>query len=171
MSFAQYMVLKKGPLPLCLFTLDQKNGPFVSHMLHKNSTSRMQFEFFIFSGNLLLRESPFHIVNCLKFFDFTLFFVHTLKLLKGPLIFFALFVLYFEKHMTCYGACGSRVDHQLLNKSMQNLSAQFSKRGPAISLKKGGPRRQPCSPSLTSTTAVNYTQTEALMASFYNTPM
>jgi len=24
------------------------------------------------SGNLLLRESPFHIINCLKLFDFTL---------------------------------------------------------------------------------------------------
>jgi len=128
---------------------------------------------FIFSGNMLLRESPFHIVNCLKFFDFTLFFVYTLKL-KAPLIFcfiFALFLLYFEKHMTCYGACGSRVVHQLLNKSMQKLNAKFSKRGPAISLKKGGPRRQPCSPSLTSTTALNYTQKKELMASFYNTPM
>jgi len=149
-----------------------KNGPFISHMLHKNSTCRMQFKFFIFSGNLLLRESPFHIVNCLKLFDFTLFFVYTLKLLKGPLIFFfALFLLYFEKHMTCSGACGSRVVHQLLNKSMQKLSAKFSKRGPAISLKKGGPRRQPCSPSLTSTTALNYIQKKELMASFYNTPM
>jgi len=36
-------------------------------------------------GNLLLRESPFHIVNCLKLFDFTLFFVYTLQLLKGHL--------------------------------------------------------------------------------------
>jgi len=44
----------------------------------------MQFKFFILSGNLLLRESPFQIVNCLKLFDFTLFFVYTLKLLKAP---------------------------------------------------------------------------------------
>jgi len=41
------------------------------------------------SGYLLLRESPFHIVNCLKSFDF-------LKLLSGPIwhmmhIIFALF--------------------------------------------------------------------------------
>jgi len=45
----------------------------------------MQFYIFILSGNLLLRESTFHIANCLKLFDFTLFFVYTLKLLKGPL--------------------------------------------------------------------------------------
>jgi len=31
------------------------------------------------SGNLLLRESRFHIVNCLKSFDFKVFF-YTLKL-------------------------------------------------------------------------------------------
>jgi len=33
---------------------------------------------FYFSGNLLLRESPFHTVNCLKSFDFKLFFVYAL---------------------------------------------------------------------------------------------
>jgi len=27
MSFAQYMVLKKGPMSLCLFTLHQKRAP------------------------------------------------------------------------------------------------------------------------------------------------
>jgi len=36
------------------------------------------------SGNLLLRESPFHIVNFLKSFDFKLFFAYTLKLLWVP---------------------------------------------------------------------------------------
>ena len=61
-----------------------KNGPYNLHMLHKNFTYWMQFEFFILSGNLLLRESLFHTVNYLKLFDFILFFVYTLKLLKGP---------------------------------------------------------------------------------------
>jgi len=37
------------------------------------------------SGNFLLRESPFHIVNCLKLFNFTFFFVYALTLLKGHL--------------------------------------------------------------------------------------
>ena len=37
-----------------------------------------------FFGNLLLRENPFHIVNCLRSFDFTSFFVWTSKLLRCP---------------------------------------------------------------------------------------
>jgi len=94
MSFAQYMVLKKGPFPQCLFTLHEKS-PYILHMLHKNFTCWKQFKFFILSGNLLLRDSPFHTVNCLKLFDFTLFFVYTLKLLKGLL--WHIFLLYFEK--------------------------------------------------------------------------
>jgi len=35
MSFAQYMVLKKGPLPLCLFTLDQKWPLYFTHATQK----------------------------------------------------------------------------------------------------------------------------------------
>jgi len=36
----------------------------------------LKVKFFIFSGNLLLlRESPFHVVNYLKSFDFKLFFL------------------------------------------------------------------------------------------------
>jgi len=123
-------------------------------------------KFFILSGNLLLRKSTFHIVNCLKLFNFTLFFVYTLKLQKGP--FWHIFLLYFEKHMTFSITCGSRVVHQLLNKTMQKLSAKVLKRGPATSLKKGAPRRQPCSLSLISTPAFNYIQKEEL-ASFYST--
>jgi len=34
--------------------------------------------FLIFSGNFLLRENPFHTVNCLKSFCFELFFVYAL---------------------------------------------------------------------------------------------
>jgi len=34
-------------------------------------------------GNSLLPESPLHIVNCLKSFDFELFFVYTL-VVEGP---------------------------------------------------------------------------------------
>jgi len=32
-----------------------------------------------------MRDSPFHIVNCLKSFDLTLFFVCTLINVKGPM--------------------------------------------------------------------------------------
>jgi len=70
--------------------------------------------------------------------------------------------------MTFSITCGSRVVHQLLNKTMQKLSAKVLKRGPATSLKKGAPRRQPCSLSLISTPAFNYIQKEEL-ASFYST--
>jgi len=34
---------------------------------------------------MLLRESPFHIVNILKLFDFKLLFIYTLNLLRWPL--------------------------------------------------------------------------------------
>ena len=117
------------------------------------------------SGNLLLHENPFHTVNCLKLFNFTLFFVYTIKLLKGSL--WHIFLIYFEKRMTFSKACGSRVVHQLLNKTMQKLSVQVSKRSPATSLKKGAPRRQLCSPSLIFTPALNYIKKKEL-ASFYN---
>jgi len=66
-----------------------------------------------------------------------MFFVYTIKLLKGLL--WHIFLLYFEKHMTFSKACGSRVVHQLLNKTMHKPSAKVSKRDPASSLKKGGP--------------------------------
>jgi len=77
-------VLKKGPLTpihqkgkrgfLYFFTCYKKLGYLLKASL-----------IFNLSENLFLRESPFHIVNCLNPFDFTLFFVCTLKLLKGPL--------------------------------------------------------------------------------------
>ena len=43
-----------------------------------------QVKFFILSGNLLLRESTFQIVNFLKSFHFKFFFVYTLNLLRDP---------------------------------------------------------------------------------------
>jgi len=143
-----------------------KKGPYILHTLHKNFTCWNQFKFFILSGYLLLRESQFHILNCFKLFNFTLFFVYTLKLIKGPL--WHIFLLYFDKQMTCSRACGSRVVHQFLNKTMQKLSAIVSKRAPRHLWWKGAPRRQPCSPSLISTPALNYIQKKKL-DSFYNT--
>jgi len=70
--------------------------------------------------------------------------------------------------MTYSSACGSRVVHQLLNKTMQKLNAKVSKRGPATSLKKGNPETtalfafpniHPCS----------QLHTKKELASFYNT--
>jgi len=51
---------------------------------------------------------------------------------------------------------GSRVVHQLLNKTRQKLSVILSKRGPTASLEKGG--RLPSSPPLISTLALIYMQ-------------
>jgi len=108
--------IKKGPLPF-------------THAVEKfYSLKAIQIFLFVWK---------FHIVNCLKLFDFTSFFVYTLKWLKGHL--WHIFLLYFEKHMTCFRAWGSRVVYQLLNKIMQKLSAKVSKRGPSTSLKKWGP--------------------------------
>ena len=154
-SYVCLRFIKKGPL-----------APYILQMLQKNFTCWKQFKFLILSGNFLLRESLFHIVNCLKLFDFTLFFVYTLELLKGPL--WHIFLLYFEKHMTFSRACGSRVVHQLLNKTMQKLSAKVSKRATQHLWKKGAPKRQPHSPPLISTPALDYIQKKEL-ASFYNT--
>jgi len=84
--------LEKVPLaPVCSRYI--KKGPYILNMLHRNFTRWKQFIFLVLSGNLLLRESPFHIVNCLKLFDFTLFFVYALKLLKGPLWHIFCFIL------------------------------------------------------------------------------
>ena len=46
---------------------------YVLHMLYRNFIRWKQVKFFVLSGISLLRESPFHTVNCLKSFDFTLF--------------------------------------------------------------------------------------------------
>jgi len=77
-------------------------------------------------------------------------------------------LLYFEKHMTCSRACGSRVVHQLLNRTTQKLMRKSPWGAPRHLWKKGAPRRQPCSPFLISTPALNYIQKKEL-PSFYNT--
>jgi len=109
---------------------------------------------------LILRERPFHIVNCLKLFNFTLLFVYTLKLLKGPLC--DIFLLYFEKRMTFSRACGSRVVHQLLNKTMQKLSAEVLKRGPETTALFAFPDIHPCSQLHTKEPASFYNKIELI---------
>jgi len=78
-----------------------KKGPYILHMLYRNFIRWNQGKFFILSGNLLLRESTFYIVNCLKSFGFKLFFVYTFKLLRGPFRHICTkILLYFDKHMS-----------------------------------------------------------------------
>ena len=109
-----------------------------------------------------------YISHC-KLFEVIWFYIVLcphIKLVKGPP--FAHFLLYFEKHMAYSRACGSRVFHQLLNKTMQKNKCESLKEGHSDIFEKGGPRRQPCSPSLISTPALSYIQKKEL-ASFYNT--
>jgi len=56
-------------------------------MIYGNFIRCKQVKFFILSGNLLLRESPFHIAKFLKSFDFKLFFVCLhIKIAEGSLL-------------------------------------------------------------------------------------
>jgi len=73
--------------------------PYILHMLYKNFVHWKQIKFFILSGNSLLRESQFHIANCLKSFDFKLFFVYTV--VEGP--FFARWHTLFALFCQTYG--------------------------------------------------------------------
>jgi len=50
---------------------------YILHMLYRNFNRWKQAKCFILSENLLLLESQFCIANCLKSFDFNLFFVNT----------------------------------------------------------------------------------------------
>jgi len=61
-----------------------ENGLYFTHAIQKLYSLKASVIFFILSGNLLLREGPFHTVNCLQSFVFKLFFTYTLDLLKVP---------------------------------------------------------------------------------------
>jgi len=67
--------LKKGPMALIFVQVISKNCPSILRLLYRNFIRGKQVKFFILCGNLLLRESQFHIVSCSKSFDFQLFFV------------------------------------------------------------------------------------------------
>ena len=135
MSFAQYMALKKDSLPICLFTLHQKRAPIFYTYYTKISLAKSNLNFH-FAWKF---ASPWKSISHCKLFEVIWFYIVLclhIKVVEGPPL---ALLLCFEKHMTCSRACGSRVVHQLLNKTMQKLSAKVSKRGHATSLKKGGP--------------------------------
>jgi len=77
-SCVQYVVWKMGPWPLYLFKSYQNRSSYILLWLYRIFICWNEVKFFIFSGNLLLRESPFNLVNCLKSFDFKLCFVYAL---------------------------------------------------------------------------------------------
>jgi len=137
MSFAQYMALKKGSLPLSLFTLHQKRAPIFYACYTKILLAESNLDFYF----VWKFASAWKSISHCKLFEVFLFYIVLclhIKVGKGPLC--PIFLLCFEHHMTCSRACDSRVVHQLLNKTVQKLSAKASKRGPATSLKIGDPR-------------------------------
>jgi len=94
-SYEQYMVLKRGYGSYICSSYIKKRAPisytcYIASVKYRASAytetlfaeNNLNFHFF---GNLLLRESAYHIVNCLKSFDFLLFFAYSLKLLRGSL--------------------------------------------------------------------------------------
>jgi len=158
--------LEKGPIAPIFVHVTSKKGPYMLRMLHKSFTCWKQCKFFILSGNLLLRESPFRNVNCLKLFNFTLFFVYTLKLLNGP----------FDTHF-CFILKNIWLSPELAapewfisfyTKQCKNYVRKSQKAAPQHLWLKVDPIRQPRPPSLISTPALNYIQKTEL-ASFYNT--
>jgi len=81
----------------------QKEGPIFYTCYAETLFAESKLIFFILSGSLLLRESSLRIVNCLKSFDFKLFFVYTLHLLRGPYWSICTkFLFNFNEHMTCF---------------------------------------------------------------------
>jgi len=95
------VVLKRGPWRLYLFKLYQKKSPYILRLLYRNFIHGNQL---ILSGNLLLRENSYHIANCLKSFNFELFFVCQLKFSMGSLVHLHTMFLYLEKSMTYFRA-------------------------------------------------------------------
>jgi len=82
---------------------------------------------------LLLRESRFHVVNCLKSFDFKLFFVYTLKLLRGSFGTFTHNFCFILKNIRLASElikCGSGVGYKLFSKTMQRRNAELSEWSP-----------------------------------------
>jgi len=73
--------LRKGPQniadPIFVHGISKKGPEHLVHAVQKLHWLKTSCIFL--SGNLLLRESPFHSLNCLKSFDFELLFVCTLK--------------------------------------------------------------------------------------------
>ena len=60
----------------------QKGDPVFSHDT-ETLFAESKLKCSILSRNLLLRESTFHTIKCLKLFGFELFFIQILKLLKS----------------------------------------------------------------------------------------
>jgi len=83
MQGVQYVVL--GALAPIFVQVISKKAPYILLMQNRNFIRRKQVQFFILSGNLLLRESRFHTVNCLKSFDLSCSSPTQVKVVDGSL--------------------------------------------------------------------------------------
>ena len=118
----------------------EKRALYFTHATHKLYPLK-EVKFSILSGNLLLRESTFYTINCLKSFDFKLIFVYTFKLLRAPFGTLAHNLCFILKNTPIASVLikrGTRVINKRFNKTMQKLCAKLSKRGPSRHLWKTG---------------------------------
>ena len=110
--------------------LYKKRRRYILHILYKNFIRWKQVKFFILSGNLLLRESQFHIVHCLKSLDFELLFVYALG--GSPFDICALNFCFILKNIWLASElirCDSQLVHERFNKTIKKLIAKFWKAG------------------------------------------
>jgi len=77
-SCVQHVVLKWAHGPYICSSHIKAGAPIFCSCYAETLFAKTKLSFLIFSGNLLLRENPFYTTNCLKSFDFKLFFVYAL---------------------------------------------------------------------------------------------
>ena len=160
------MALKKGPFPLCLFTLHQKRAPIFYTCYTKILLAESNLDFYF----VRKFASAWKSISHCKLFEVIWFYIVLclhIKVVKGPPLahIFALFWKTYDFLQSLRLQSGSSVFKQKNSKT----KCESLQGGPRDIFEKWGPqRRQPCSPSLKSTPAITYIQKKEL-ASFYNT--
>ena len=140
------------------------SASYTKILLHQNFACWKQLKFFHFVWK---SASAWKSISHCKLFEVIWFYIVLclhIKVAKRPPLthIFALFWNTYDFLQSLRLQSGSSAFKQ----SNANTKCESLKEGSATSLKKGAPRRQPCSPSLISTPALNYVQTKEL-ASFY----
>ena len=123
---------KRAPCPYVCSRYIKKGPLYFTHATQK---------FYLLKANQIFHfvwkfASSWKPISHCKLFEVIWFYIAIclhIKLLKGP--HWHIFLFYFENHMTYSRACGSRVAHQLLNKTMQKLCAKVSE---AVAILRGG---------------------------------
>jgi len=140
----QWCILYLGARPRQTLSIGAQNIPTI--------------KFFILFRNLLLRESPFHTVNCLKSFNFKLFFVYHITCWGIPLAHFHIIFALFWK---TYDLLRSLLNVALIEWFISFLIKQYEnyvwnlQRG-SLGINEKGARRSPGSPPLRSNADQTY---------------